>query len=210
MRPGSPWPAETRNAGGRLLILTVLAFSGTAWAFRDAPASVWMRVTGVMAALGAVCAAATRRDLRTLFRLDRVGLAAGPISGLVLYAAAWIFLRWEPAAAQARELYAVRAVWPRATLLATLPVIAAGEELIWRAAITRLLADRLPLWAAVSAGAALYGAAHAASGTWFLPLAATGAGLAWGLLFVATRSLVGPLLSHLTFDVLTLILAPLT
>ena len=59
------------------------------------------------------------------------------------------------------------------------------------------------------AGTAVYALAHVASGTWLLPLAALGAGLVWAFLFAWTRNLTAPIVSHVLFDVLVLLIAPL-
>ena len=63
----------------------------------------------------------------------------------------------------------------------------------------------MPRGLAVLLGALLYAAAHVASGSWFLPVAAFGFGLAWGLMFVVTRSLWAVILSHVVWELLAAI-----
>lgn len=73
----------------------------------------------------------------------------------------------------------------------------------------RLLLTSLRPIPTVLIGTTLYALAHVASGNWLLPVAAFGAGLVWASLFAVTRNLTAPVVSHLLFDVLVLLVAPL-
>ncbi len=94
-------------------------------------------------------------------------------------------------------------------LLVTLVVAVVSEELFWRGEITRALAARTPKWSAALVGTVIFSAAHLGSGTWLLPGAAAGIVLTWNVLFLITDSLIAPLASHLVFDLLAMLVAPL-
>jgi membrane protease YdiL (CAAX protease family) len=84
-----------------------------------------------------------------------------------------------------------------------------GEELFWRGYVVGTLHNQMSEGRAIIFGALLYGIVHAASSSLLLVLAAFLAGLVWGWLFVRTKSIWPPLLSHLLFDALLLIWLPL-
>jgi membrane protease YdiL (CAAX protease family) len=95
-------------------------------------------------------------------------------------------------------------------LLVTLTLAVLSEELFWRGEVTRMLGARLPKWSAAVLGTLIFSIAHIGSGSWLLPVAGAGIVLVWSLLFVVTDSLVAPLVSHLVFDVLAMLVLPLS
>lgn len=129
-----------------------------------------------------------------------LGLAAAGVMAV----AAKVVLAVPEVAAEAAGLFAwLNGRGPLWTVLGV-AVAAAAEEVVWRGVVTRGLAGRMPLWAAATVGAALFAAAHAASGTWLLPAAAFAAGLAWGKLYLATGRLAAPVLCHVVWDLVVL------
>jgi membrane protease YdiL (CAAX protease family) len=140
-----------------------------------------------------------------------LGLASGAVMAAVagrLYpwlgsAAPWI-------AADTSVLYlSFAAVTPTQAAL-VLPAIVLGEELFWRGLLHHAFLARLPAGAAVLLGAAAYAAGNAPTGSPVLMLTAFACGLVWSGLRVATGGLLAPLLSHLTWNALVLLIHPLS
>jgi membrane protease YdiL (CAAX protease family) len=107
-----------------------------------------------------------------------------------------------------------------ATLVAgAIAVMAVAEELVWRGLVTTLLAERLGSRTAWLYSAVLYALAHVPS-MWalrsplgalnpILPLAALGAGLAWGAMARGFGRLAPGMLAHGLFDWCVLMMFPL-
>jgi hypothetical protein len=98
----------------------------------------------------------------------------------------------------------------RRTLLLVflLLIIIPGEEIFWRGGVSLPLAGRLGPLAGSVAAAVLFALAHAALGIPFLVIAVFAAGLFWSFLAVKTRNLIGPLVSHLAWDLALLYRLP--
>jgi membrane protease YdiL (CAAX protease family) len=111
-------------------------------------------------------------------------------------------------AAQAESLYAWTTAVPPAVVVALLPFIVLGEEIVWRNAVTLPLAARLGPWPGVLAAAAAFAAAHLPMGVPLLLIAAFAAGAFWSALVVKTGSAVPSLVSHLLWDVAVMFLLP--
>ena len=105
------------------------------------------------------------------------------------------------------------------TVALAIIVMAIGEELVWRGLVTSLLADRFGSRTAWIYSALLYALAHVPS-MWalrsplgalnpVLPLAALGAGLAWGAMARMFGRLVPGMLAHALFDWCILVMFPL-
>lgn len=94
-------------------------------------------------------------------------------------------------------------------VLATVALVVIAEEAIWRGALLGALrADHGPV-AAVVLSAAIYAAAQAGAGSVVLVMAAFGLGIAWGALALATGGLFAPLVAHLVWTPIVLVLVPL-
>ncbi|MFS0646907.1 CPBP family intramembrane glutamic endopeptidase [Siminovitchia sp. 179-K 8D1 HS] len=88
-------------------------------------------------------------------------------------------------------------------------IIIPGEEIFWRGFILKRLMDWMNPTAAILAGAFLNAAAFYFTGYSILMIAAFVSGLAWGWLYIWKRSIPLVIISHLTFDLLLLIIFPL-
>ncbi len=88
-------------------------------------------------------------------------------------------------------------------------VIIPGEEIFWRGFIQKRLMRYMNNTAAIIIGATLNAAAFYFSGYPVLMLAAFVTGLVWGQLYVMKRSIPLLIISHLTFNLLLLVLFPL-
>lgn len=84
-----------------------------------------------------------------------------------------------------------------------------GEEIFWRGFVLKKLLVWLNPIGAIFAGALLNGAAFYFTGYFILVIAAFVSGLVWGWLYIWKRSIRLVILSHLTFNLLLLILFPL-
>jgi len=90
-----------------------------------------------------------------------------------------------------------------------LPFVAVSEEVIYRGALQSMLVPRLGRLPAIALAATLYALAHAASASWALVALALVCGLFWGLVRVLGGSLWAPVVCHLVWDVLILVVVPL-
>lgn len=190
----------------------LLAFTASAvtFVFRHVP-DVWTGMTAAMglALAGAVLLGSVRKRLRPTGRTLVLGMIAGAILYALTYAGAALFGRlWPGFDQQARLLYSLRGTHGPAFLAPTLVLIVAAEEAVWRGVVSRYLMERRGLLRGAVAGAALYALAHAATLNPLLIAAALGCGLAWGLLYAATDSLVAPIVCHLVWDVFLMFLLP--
>ncbi|MFC0558150.1 CPBP family intramembrane glutamic endopeptidase [Halalkalibacter alkalisediminis] len=88
-------------------------------------------------------------------------------------------------------------------------IVIPGEEWFWRGFIVKRLTNHLSVNKAAVYGTTLYAGAHLATGSLLLVLAALLAGLAWSFLYVRSKSIWVPILSHLIFDLFLLVLFPL-
>lgn len=89
-------------------------------------------------------------------------------------------------------------------------VIVPGEEIFWRGFIQKRLMRLIGNWGAVVLASAINAAAFFFSGYSILVIAAFVGGLVWGTLFVWKRSMPLLIISHLVFDLLLLMIWPLS
>jgi len=140
------------------------------------------------------------------------GIGSGLLLGGLTHLAAALLFRWfPPIEASVRALYVQASVDNRADLLllGLVGVVVIAEELIWRGAVYRRLAQRYPGWRAIALASLGYTCSTLGLLNPMLALAALMMGLAWTLLAARSGRLVAPLLSHLTWDLIVLVLYPL-
>ena len=87
-------------------------------------------------------------------------------------------------------------------------VAAVAEEVLFRGLLYDLLADLGPT-RAVGLTALVYGAAQLGTGAWMVAVAAAALGAVWGMLRASTGRLVAPLLAHLVFSAVVIVILPL-
>jgi hypothetical protein len=156
----------------------------------------------------------------------------GFLGAAALFGVAWAVVRLVAPVGSAREIWLVslyaqigdpRDLQAHVALVA--PAICAAafaEEVVWRGAVTRLLAQRVGSRSAWVWAAALYGLAyvptawslHAAGAAGsgldpVLPFAALGAGLLWGGVVRATGRIVPAIVAHALFDWAVVMMFPL-
>lgn len=193
---------------------TAAAYALFAATFRGPREQFWQRMTLTGATLGTL-ALATTPPLRRI-RLRRLDVPVGIGSAAVLYG---VFLvgdrvarRIMPAgAADIAEVYALRSLRPAGEIALRLAaVIGPAEELFWRGYLQTRLASRLGRWRGAAVATAAYGGAHLVTGNPTLLGAASVAGAFWGGLSAAGVPMGALIVSHLSWDVVTLLIAPTT
>jgi uncharacterized protein len=207
------------------------------FAFRPESAGTiafWGFATGPTLVLGALAAAWARREefLREWLSPKWGDFTRGVVGAVVLFCAAWALVRLGAPVGSAREIWLVSLYGeigdPR-VLQAHAPAIAAtiagaaiAEELVWRGAVTQLLAERVGSRSAWAFAAGLYALSYVPT-AWslramagrggglnpVLPLAALAAGLLWGGMARAFGRLTPGILAHALFDWAVVMMFPL-
>lgn len=172
---------------------------------------VWTSLFAAGLALGAGSLALP--GVRWRCRPTAGGLLLGLGVGLLQFAATKAVLvglgaAWPGWESMARTLYTWKGPHGIAYLLPTLVLIVAAEELLWRGAVTRFLAERAGRPAGILGGALLFAAAHVAAGNPLLVAAALVCGAFWGWLAEAFDDLSVPFAAHLVWDLLLLFVFP--
>jgi uncharacterized protein len=212
-REQAAWLAARRGAVGGAGALALGAVV-LLWALAALVPNVWYRMGAFYALLGPLALVGQRIGWRELWRPSASSVAGGIVAAVALYALGWVGFHVLAAVvpvlgAQLAPLYAWAGDLPAAPLGPLLFVgIVAGEEIVWRGAITLPLAARYGPWRGVLLGALVFAVAHAGFGSPLLVLAALGCGVYWGWLALATRSLVPAFVCHLLWDLAVMFWLP--
>jgi uncharacterized protein len=226
----------SRSAGPAFVALAVAAVA-VASAFAFAPPNAgkplfWLLAGGPTVLLAAVGAAwAYREELLREWVTPRWGdFTRGVVASALMVGVAWAFTRIVLPVGSPREIWMVtiygqigdpRQLQAHAPLVgAVIVVCAVAEELLWRGAVTQLLADRVGTRTAWVWAAALYALAHVptawslrAGGTGsldpVLAIAALGVGLLLGAMARAFGRLVPGMIAHVFFDWAVVMMFPL-
>lgn len=111
---------------------------------------------------------------------------------------------------QIDSVYAVRSLAPPWVIVLLLVcVIAPGEEIFWRGLVQWGLVRRLGPMRGWVAAALTYGFVHAASANVMLVIAATAAGAFWGWLYLRLGRIAPVVVSHIFWDLVVFVIAPL-
>jgi membrane protease YdiL (CAAX protease family) len=191
----------------KVAALVVAALVLLAAGFQAPVLDTWSRMIIATGTLGAIGLAAMK-DRRIRFGASPVDVPIGLAGALLLAAGAWLALTIPFVGAWALEMFRWKEGHSTATLVATLVIAVAGEEIFWRGCLLEELAAKQPMVNAVVAGALINGAVHAASGSVLLALAGFGTSLFWGGLYALTRQLAAPFVCHLAFDLFAIFLLP--
>jgi uncharacterized protein YbjT (DUF2867 family)/membrane protease YdiL (CAAX protease family) len=203
-RAARPIPAA---AFGALLAAAILGVGAGFLRGGDVWTSLF--AAGLVLAAGALGIGGVRDLLRPTPGRLALGVGIGLLQFAVTKAVlAGLSAAWPGWTSLARDLYAWQGPHGRLFLAATLPLVVLSEELVWRGAVTRFLADRAGWLAGVGGGALLFAAAHAVSGNPLLVAAAAICGAFWGWLAEAFDDLSVPFAAHLVWDVLLLFAWP--
>jgi membrane protease YdiL (CAAX protease family) len=175
---------------------------------------LWLALGSTAIFLGVVATGLDGRALVASLRCQPRALAIGAVVGLgMIVATKLVFASLAVALpvllSGTRELYgAFGEIGPWAPFL-LLPLVVAGEEIVWRGVVYRALDGRMKWTAVVLVGAALYGLAHAPVGSPVLVLACLCVGVCWNTLRYWTDSLAAVFVAHMVWDLSILIFFPL-
>ncbi len=178
------------------------------WAWMSATAAA---VTLIALTLDPGLAVELRRGVKGI---TARAVAVGALSALALYAffalgAFGMRRLWPASGTNIENVYAFKeGVSPARIVLLLALVIGPAEELFWRASLQRLGMERWGALRGTLAASAVYSAAHAASGNPLLIAAAGICGLFWGAMYARWRSLAANVVSHVVWDVLIFVVAP--
>ena len=192
----------------------VVAWVAGAWLSRTIGA--WLGLGCTALVLAAWVLAREGASVRALLRPRASALGAGLVAGVGMTVASKLLYaplssRIPLIASDVARLYgqigAGSAISSFTRAMALVPVIL-GEELVWRGVVQGALARRMGGWWAILLGTLLYGLAHAPLGSPVLVATALSCGLAWGGLRHVTAGLVAPLVAHLIWDEMVLLVVP--
>ncbi|MGB8002435.1 MAG: CPBP family intramembrane glutamic endopeptidase [Anaerobacillus sp.] len=137
------------------------------------------------------------------------GIGSGVLLYLIFFIGKTLMLALFPQSiTQLEELYQLVAPEQGWHYFSLIFVIIPGEELFWRGLIQDQVV-KTKLRYPIILAAILYMSAHIYAGALLLLVAALLAGTVWGYLYRKTSTITTPLLSHLIFDLLLLIIFPL-
>jgi membrane protease YdiL (CAAX protease family) len=186
------------------------------WALAAATSSrvgFWIGMGSAALAIGALASFADRSLWRLAVPVRLAAVLYGAGAGLLMAVAAWVL--YPPLALAApwlssdkAGLYAEFAALTPIHAALLLPLIIAGEELVWRGLVQHALTQRFGPVGALPLVAGLYGAATLPCRSPLLALAALGCGLGWSTLRLTSRGLIAPMVSHLTWAALVLFVRP--
>jgi membrane protease YdiL (CAAX protease family) len=144
-------------------------------------------------------------------KLVVLGFVSGILLYLFFFAGYVIVVRNNPVLGSGvSSVYGLKSSSPvTLVFLLLLFPIGPAEEIFWRGLVQRNLTTKLgPNWSYLFSSGT-YMAIHAATANITLMLTALIAGLVWGFLFLKTKSLVAPIISHVVWDELIFVLLPL-
>lgn len=164
-------------------------------------------------AVSLVVASFSSEQLRAWFRpTPRTvlsGLAVGTLMTLLTYPAFSLSCALFPRLqADVAVLYRNAARAPLAEALPWVLVIIVAEELLWRGALLHALTHRVSEPLAMVLSVASYAAAQIGTGSWIVVLLALVCGTVWTLQRRWSRSLLSPLLAHLIWTPVVILLQP--
>jgi membrane protease YdiL (CAAX protease family) len=225
-------PSSVRPVTAFVPLAVVVTAACSYFAFspdRSGSMGFWTLAEGPTVALAALAAAwAQREDLLREWLSPRWGdFTRGLLGAIGLFLAGWAVTRLVAPVGSPREIWLVslygqlgdpRVLQAHAPVVAGAVAVAAlAEELVWRGAVTQLLAERVGsrvawVWAAGLYALALAPTAWALRGPEglnpLLIVAAAGGGLVWGAMARFFGGLAPAILAHALFDWAVLMMFP--
>jgi len=175
---------------------------------------LWLAIGSTAIFLGVVATYLDGRALVASVRCESRPLAIGAVVGFgMIVATKLVFTSLAVVLPElvsgTRELYgAFGEIGPWAAFV-LLPLVVAGEEIVWRGVVYRALDGRMKWTGGVLVGTALYGLAHAPVGSPVLVLACLCVGVCWNALRYWTDSLAAVFVAHMLWDLSIIVLFPL-
>lgn len=203
-------PSDKRLERLALLLASLWALGATAshWI------GLWWGISGIALLCGALAVLRERNLLLERLRpstpLVLMGLAGGAVmvvATYALYPVAGRLIVTLPA--ETAALYALLGRIPSAVSIPLLPLVILSEELVWRGVVQETLLRRFGTWWSVPLAAGVYALAHAPAGNTLLALLCVACGMFWSALRARSGSILVPLITHLVWDALVFVLAPL-
>lgn len=175
---------------------------------------LWWGISGIALLCGALAMLGARESLLQRLR-PTAGLVLLSVTGGAVMVAATYALY--PAAgrlvvslpAETAALYALLGRIPPSVSIPLLPLVILSEELVWRGVVQEALAQRFGALWSIPLAAGAYALAHAPAGNALLALLCAACGLFWSALRARSGSVLVPLITHLVWDALVFVLAPL-
>jgi CAAX protease family protein len=219
-------------------VALAVAVTGTATYFAFQPQRAgtigfWGLTAGSTAVMGGVAAVWAKREdfLREWLTPQWGDFTRGAVGAALLFFLAWAFARFAAPIGSQREIWLVSLYGELGdpgvlqmhapAVAATIAATALAEEVVWRGAITQLLAERVGSRLAWLWAAALYALAYVPT-AWslramgpgaglnpVLVMAALAGGLMWGAMARAFGRLTPSILAHALFDWAVVMMFPL-
>jgi uncharacterized protein len=213
----TPAPIEEPAASHRLLVLMVGLIAG--WCLLMQRFGGRGNIYAVMGPFALtvvlVVAALSSNKLLRWFRPTRLAVLSGVGVGVgmtvVTYPIYALTRSLIPElAARVTVLYSAAHQTTLTEALAWVLAIIVAEELLWRGALLYVLARRVPRSLAIAISVASYALAQFGTGSWIVMALALVCGTIWTLQRQLTRSLLSPLISHLIWTPIVILLHPVT
>ncbi len=197
------------------LAVTSLILAAVLWVlvFRVRPFEFWLMMSLSTSILLVVAAAINREKMSA--RISYRTIILGVVSGLLLYVLFYVGYQFTKSFAVisqgATSVYDFRSGVPVAAIaLLLLFPIAPSEEIYWRGLIQRRFMERFGGNNGLALGAAAYALVHLPTLNPPLILTALIGGLVWGWIYKSSKQLAPAILSHIIFDVMIFVIAPLS
>jgi membrane protease YdiL (CAAX protease family) len=196
----------------RLAILS-LSLAASLWVlvFVVKPLEFWLMLSISTLILMLVALAINRDDVRVRIpgRLVVLGLASGTLLYL-FFSLGFQLTRSNPIFGEGVGwVYELRTIPTYFIALALVFLIGPGEEIYWRGLIQRRVSERLGGGAGVLITSCVYAVIHLPTLNFPLMMTAFIGGIVWGYIYEKTASLLPVVVSHVLFDLLIFVIAPL-
>lgn len=208
-------PAELRTSSYRLLALMGGLIAGWGLLMQHFDGNIYGIMGPFALSVVAVIAALSTHELRRWLRPTKLallsGLGVGVAMTLLTYPLFSLVRASFPGLGSAvSELYATAQRTSVAEALPWVVAIIIAEELLWRGALLHVLSCRVPDRLALVLSVLSYALAQFGSGSWIVMLLALVCGGIWTLQRRWTHSLLAPLISHLIWTTVVVLLHPVT
>ncbi len=197
------------------LAVASLLLAAVLWVlvFLVRPFEFWLMM-GISTSILLTVAVAINRE-KVSFRMNYRTMSMGAVSGVLLYGFFYVGYQFTKSVAVFSQgvgaVYDFRSGVPLAVIALVLVFpIAPSEEVYWRGLIQRRFMERFGGNSGLILAAGAYTLVHLPTLNPPLILTALIGGLVWGWIYKSSRQLEPVILSHIVFDVLIFVIAPLS
>jgi membrane protease YdiL (CAAX protease family) len=213
----APAPSAEPAASQRRLVLMVGLLSGWCLLMQrfGSRGNIYAVMGPFALAVSLVIAALSKSALRRWFHPTRLAVSSGLGVGVgmtLLTYPVYALMRsiFPELSARVAVLYSAAHQISVAEAMAWVLAIIVAEELLWRGALLQVLARRVSPPVAMAISIASYAAAQLGTGSWIVMLLALVCGTIWTLQRQLTGSLLAPLIAHLIWTPVVILLYPVT